>query len=162
MSDIFSIAFVGATFATIAGSNTFRAGDKYASLRPGDILTGEIVSPENGEILDTASLVIKQVTIGRLGPLVAVLGNDNHAVKDGQAAGLLDINKLAGPLWLKTELTQNLYADEDLDDESVFTVIEFEDALFIDEEAGEEEPEDDDSSEIDPADEEETETILED
>lgn len=109
------IAFVGASIAFILGANTFRQGDKYAELRPGDRLVGEF---EDG----AGTLIVKSVTLGCLEELVQELGNNNHAVLEAQKRGQIDGNPFAGPLYLN-ELLAKIY--EGPDGGETFTVITF-------------------------------------
>lgn len=108
--------FVGANFATILGHNTFRIGDKWADLEPGDILEAIIIDKAGRN--PAGLLTVKWVFRGPLSNALQ-FSRMNHGVVDlgAQNNSSLGANELMGIL-------RKVYPDVDGSSEAV--VIQFE------------------------------------
>lgn len=114
-----NIEFVGADAQYVFGNNTFRRGDKYADLRPGEVLigTGETNFQEQG-----LPFVIRKIAVGTLEELLQSYSSDNHAAIELTKRGILASNPFAARNAV-LEALESAYGE--LERNEIFTVIYF-------------------------------------
>lgn len=123
MPTITEMYFVGADFKYIPNSNTFRLGNKYGVLQPGDKLMACEPSSVHGDT-QLGELTVKAVHVMRLMPALDLFAMFNHGVLEWMSDGRVVyhqemINHL-------TAILSSVYPDQLITNETVFTVIEFE------------------------------------
>jgi hypothetical protein len=104
------MTFVDAEFAYIPGSNTFRMGDKWAKLRPGD--TVRAMDKDNKLM---GSLTVASIVITDLAMALLHHAGQNHGVMQDAVRGFADVHL--------REILQKAYPDLDLQDDSLTTVV---------------------------------------
>lgn len=122
--------FSGADLAFLVNSNTFRLGDKYASLRPGDL-----VQPVDKEDQPEGKpLAVKAVHVMEFGHALQEHAMRNHGIREENAKRravaldkLVGEHKAAGPDYLRAILNKHYVAADFTDDSLIVTVIEFAD-----------------------------------
>lgn len=127
-----ALQFVDADPQYLRFRNTFRRGDKYAELRPGDLISPEFVDSSDDAIAVGSTLVVEMVAVGPLSNLILRFAEDNHGVTEAVFDRKIDSNEFAQRLYL-FELLRSIYG-EDVDQNDVFTVIYFSDLAEEDEE----------------------------
>lgn len=125
-----SIQFVNADPGFIVGANTFRKGDKYAGLRPGDTIGAQYDDAGAGE-----TLLVGTVVIGTLADLLVGFAEENHGVREAIQARQIDTNVFAQRYHLREILTE-IYGE--LQDDDLFTVIFF--TAVVEDEEGQIDP----------------------
>ena len=130
--DLFhDMKFGSADLRFLANSNTFRKGDKYASLVP-----GEFVQPVDDEGKPIGQAVtIRGVHVMHLGDALSTYAARNHGIREENAKRVAMVqeghtdHQVAGPDYLRALLNKAYVASDFTDDEMIVTVIEFGKAL---------------------------------
>lgn len=116
-----SMQFSDANLGFLPNSNTFRKGDKYASMVP-----GELVQPVTREGKPASlPLAVRAVHVMHLGDALDTYSMRNHAIRETNAARDAADDNHVGLDFLRAILGRHYVATDFTDDSLIVTVIEF-------------------------------------